>query len=179
MCKQTRYFGKKKKTDLTDFEKTEIDGYKERFSKWHIKQIDLLTFCINLLFTLSIGVSGFILSNQDKELFNDAVIVKSYSLTKTSLFLLVLSSTIGVLGLVARLNDFRLTKNIAKFRRRIFELQNDIKYEDTDESNEKSLRSRISNLRCWTHFLGTFTWGAFYIQLFLFIITIWIIVLNV
>ena len=120
MSKQT-YYGTKKKIDLTAFEKSSIDDYKDRFARWHTKQIDLLTFCINLNFTISIAISGFIISNQDKPIFKDQLILE-YSLIKTTLCLLAITSTIGILSLIARLNDFRLTKNTIKFRRRIFEL---------------------------------------------------------
>jgi len=110
MTSKRKYFGGKKKADLDVFELSSIKDYKDRFSKWHIKQIDLLTFCVNLLFTLSIAVSGFIISNQNSAIFKNNVKCGQLSLTKTILFMLTLSASIGILGLIARLNDFRLTK---------------------------------------------------------------------
>jgi hypothetical protein len=179
MAPKRKYFGRKKKSDLNVFEMSSIKDYKDRFSKWHSKQIDLLTFCINLLFTLSIAVSGFIISNKSKDLFKNNAICVRFSSTQTVLFMLILSASIGVIGLIARLNDFRLTKDIIKTRRRIFELEYDIKYEDCEPSDKKFQQSRRDNLIFWTKFLGCITWICFYIQLFLFIVTIWLIVLNV
>jgi len=170
--------GAKKKADLDVFELSSIKDYKDRFSKWHIKQIDLLTFCVNLLFTLSIAVSGFIISNQNSAIFKNNVKCGQLSLTKTILFMLTLSASIGILGLIARLNDFRLTKNIIKTRRRIFELDHDIKYEDYEPSDKEVKKSQRDNLICWAKFLGRITWAFFYLQLFLFIISIWLFVLN-
>jgi len=173
-----KYFGTKKRTELTDFEKASIKDYKDRFEKWHNKQIDLLTFCINLNFTISIAIAGFIISNQDKSLFKDGLIFEKYSLTKTALCLLATTSTVGVIALVLRLNDFRLTKNTIKTRRRIFELDNDIKYEDKEASNKETLNTRKDNSICWATFLGKTNWTMFYIQIILLLTTIWIIVMN-
>lgn len=179
MTEKRKYYGTKKRKELTDFEMDTLEKYKARFSKWQNKQIDLLTFCVSLLFTLSVAVSGFILSNQDKEIFENKVFSKNYDLTKTALFVLALSSTIGIIGLIARLNDFRLTKNVINFRKRLFELDNDIKYENVEASKEEWLKSKLDNSICWAAFLGRATWVLFYVQLILFISTIWMIILNV
>ena len=130
------------RADLTDFEKSSIKDYKDRFTKWHSKQIDLLTFCINLNFTVSIAISGFIISNQDKPIFKDQNICDKYSLTKSALCILAAAATIGVLALISRLNDFRLTKNVIKVRRRIFEIENDIKYEVTSSQKIRPIQNR-------------------------------------
>lgn len=116
-----KYFGTKKKSELSEFEKSSMDGYKRRFSLWHNKQIDALTFSINLLFTVSVAVSGFIIANQDEGIFLDKVLCNQFSLTRTVLFFLTLSATSGILGLLARLNDLRLTKNKVRTKQRIFQ----------------------------------------------------------
>ncbi|MBS1571842.1 MAG: hypothetical protein JST62_05545 [Bacteroidetes bacterium] len=176
--KKLTTFGTKKRTDLNDFEKSSIKDYKDRFAKWHNKQIDLLTFCINLNFTISIAIAGFIIANQDNTIFKDKIICANYSLTKTALCLLATTATIGVLALITRLNDFRLTKNTIKTRRRIFELDNDIKYEDIKASDKEKLKTQKDNSICWTTFLGKATWFLFYLQLILLLTTIWTIVTN-
>lgn len=177
MSKQT-YYGTKKKIDLTEFEKSSIDDYKDRFARWHTKQIDLLTFCINLNFTISIAISGFIISNQDKSIFKDQLICDKYSLIKTTLCLLAMTATIGVLALITRLNDFRLTKNTIKFRRRIFELNNNIKYEDSEESNLKNIQNKKDCSKYLAKILGKITWIGFYLQVIFLLATIWTIVLK-
>lgn len=176
MKKQTN-FGTKKRIDLTDFEKKSIYNYKDRFAGWHTKQIDLLTFCINLNFTISIAISGFIISNEEKPIFKDQLILE-YSLIKTTLCLLAITATIGILSLIARLNDFRLTKNTIKFRRRIFELDNNIKYEDSEESNLKNIENKKDCSKYLAKILGKITWIGFYLQVIFLLATIWAIVLK-
>lgn len=179
MAVKRKYFGTKKKKDLSEFENDSLKNYKSRFSSWHLKQIDALTFSINLLFTISIAVSGFLIANQDKGLFNNKLICVNYSLIRTALFILTLSASIGIIGLITRLNDLRLTKDKIRVRQRIFELENDIKYEDYQPSDIVSLKTKRDNLISWTTRLGQATWVLFYIQLGLFILTLWTIVLNV
>ena len=174
-----KYFGEKGTQDLTDHEKSMIKDYKDRFARWHNKQIDLLTFSINFVFTISIAISGFIISNHDKEIFKDKLICNNYSLTRTTLCIMAFSLTIGIIALITRLNDFRLTKNTIKTRRRIYELNNKIKYEDTEASSADTQINKKDNLICLSTFFGRTTWILFYLQIFLLLLTIWIIVLNV
>jgi hypothetical protein len=176
MVKSRKYFGTKKKSDLSEIEKEAIKDHKRRFSFWHSKQIDSLTFSINLLFTIAIALGGFIISNQEQELFKDKLFCGSYSLTRTTLFVLAISASIGVMALIARLNDLRLTKNKIRVRQRIFELENDIKYEDYVASDSQTQKLKRDRLVWWTTFLGKTTWLLFYIQVFLIIFTIWTLV---
>lgn len=171
-------FGTKSRTNLTDFEKTTIKDYKDRIAKWHNKQVDLLTFCINLNFTISIAIAGLIISNVDKSFFTATLFAEKYSLSKTALCLLTTSASIGVLALVSRLNDFRLTKNTIKTKRRIFELENDIMYEEKEASNKEKLRTQKDKTIYWAKFLGKATWILFYLQIIFLLTTLWIIVLN-
>ncbi len=173
-----KYFGAKKREELNDFEKSSIKDFKNRFSRWHNKQIDLLTFCINLNFTISVAIAGFIISNQDKPIFKDQYICTKYSLVRTSLFLLASAATIGIIALISRLHDFRLTKNIIIARRRIFELNNNIRYESTKQSEKEKLNSTINTYIFRTKFLGNATWILLYLQISILLITIWTIVIN-
>jgi hypothetical protein len=179
MTTKRKYFGTKKKSDLSEFEKNSLSDYKGRFKFWHNRQIDLLTFSINLLFTLSIAVGGFIISNYDKALFVDKHFCGQYSLSRTTLLILTLSATIGVLGLIARVNDFRFTKDTIKTRRRIFELENDIRYEDYEPSDADYQKDKRDNLIWWTRLLGRTTWICFHIQLALFMTAIWTLAISI
>lgn len=116
MTKKLKYFGTKKRSELTEFQKVSIEGYKRRFSLWQGKQLDYLTFSINLLFTICLAVAGFIVANQGECLVNERVPCCMHSSFQDILFLLVMSMTVGLIGLVCRLNDFRLTKNIVRTR---------------------------------------------------------------
>lgn len=168
----------KKRADWTDFERTSIKEYKERFIRWQNKQIDLLTFCINLNFTLSVAICGFIIANLDKPIFKDKTICGNYPLIKTALYLIATATTVGILALITRLNDFRLTKKIIQTRRRIFELKNEIQYEDYEETDIEKLKTQKNNLIFWTTILGKVTWFLFYAQMILLLIIIWIIATN-
>lgn len=179
MTIKRKYFGTKKKSALTEHQKNLISDYRARFKFWHSRQIDLLTFSINLLFTLSVAVGGFVISNYDKALFANKYFCEQYSLSRIVLLILTLSATIGVIGLIARLNDFRFTKDIVKARRRIFELENDIRYEDYEPSDADYQKAKRNNLIWWTRFLGRITWILFYVQLSLFMIAIWTLAVGI
>ncbi|HZK92693.1 MAG TPA: hypothetical protein VFC67_00695 [Prolixibacteraceae bacterium] len=179
MCaKELTYFGKKKHSELSDKELAELKNYKERFSKWQSKQIDLLTFCNNFIFTISIAISGFILAHQDMPIFNGKLICGKYNLAHSTLFLFAIIATLGIIALITRTNDFRLTTRITKARRRVFELDNDISYEDAEESEISNQKKILSNLKYWSKILGNTMWILFYLQITLLLLTIWLIVLS-
>lgn len=176
MKKKLSSYGTKKLKDMSELEIMKINEFKNRFSRWHDKQINLLTFCINLVFTISIAISGFVISSN--ELFKGKMIFCNYPFVKTILIILGISITLGVAALFVRLCDFRLTRNLIKTRRRIYEISNDIKYEDyvlSKESEENKIKER---LKCKTKNLGNITWGLFYLQAITLIISFWIIILN-
>jgi len=171
MKTEKQNFGKKKRENWNEFEKSSIEKYKERFARWQTKKIDLLSFCINLNFTVSIAIMGFVLSTQDKPLFTDCVI-------KTSLFLLALTATFGFFALISRLIDFRLTMKTIESRRRFFELKHDLEYEDiqpSDKTTEEEKAEKYSSLnKCW----GKVTLVLFTMQIVPLLVTIWILVLH-
>lgn len=177
MTPKYQRYGKKKRADYSDSEKTVVKDFKDRFSKWHTKQIDTLTFLINLLFTLSVAIAGFIIANQDKEFFKDKTVFNGYSMTRTCLVVLITSSTLGIVSLLSRYFDFSLTKDIIKVRRRIYELDNDIRYEDKAQSNKEKLIERKESQICWSTFLGRLTKVLFFIQLALFLFALWTLAL--
>lgn len=179
MIARRKYFGTKVKSGLNEFEKTSIKELKTRFSFWHNKQLDLLTFSINLIFTVSIALAGFIVNNNDSSLFSNKLLCFQFSLTKTSLFILSLSATLGIFGLITRLNDFKLTKDLVRSRQRIFELKEDIRYEAYEPSDIEYQKYKRDKLIWWTNFLGRMTWYFFYLQLSLFLTAIWMIVINI
>lgn len=177
MISKRKYFGSRKRKELSKFEIKSIEGYKKRFAFWQSKQLDALTFSINLIFTISIAVSGFLIANKDRE-FSNNMLLCDYSIVRTALFLLTLSTSIGIVGLIFRLNDLRLTKNIIRTRQRIFELENNIKYEAYRSSDRESQKLKRDSLIFWSNFFGNLTWAMFYFQVGLFLLTIWLLVLN-
>ena len=59
-------FGEKSIYSLEDNEANHLKSLNDRFVRWQEKQIALLTFSINLLFTISVAAVGLIINNFDK-----------------------------------------------------------------------------------------------------------------
>lgn len=142
-----------------------VSNYKERFNRWHGKQIDLLSSSISLLFTLTFLIIGFLVNNWDKEFIHSAVIFENFSLKHTVGLCLSLSTIIGLLALTTRLNDFRITKNVVRLRRRKYEVDNDIKHSDYKTFDSSRLNKMIKNKKCCSRVLGYLTWILFYLQI--------------
>lgn len=168
-----KYFGNKSKEEQTKIEKERIENYKSRFIWWHDKQINLLTFSINLVFTISVALFGFIISNENGG-FSDKF-VSGCSLLTVSIRLLTSSIIFGSIALISRLNDFRLTKNKIKYRRRIFEIENEIKYLSCKKSKKDKISKKLKCSSWISKALGYTTWISFYIQ-FAILITLFIII---
>ena len=137
------------------------DKYDEIFSKWQFKQIDYLTFNINLILTISLAIVGFIISNLNIVDFKKIVFYEN-SLRKVSLTLLLIIITIGIVLNYIRYLDFKYTKDIVKLKKKgIFE------------------SPKIIHLRCLTNCLGNCTKILFTILIFLFLFTIWYIIMKI
>jgi len=50
---------------------TQKERYRVRFNRWHDKQIDLTTFCINLIFTIAIAIAGFVIEYSSNNAFKE------------------------------------------------------------------------------------------------------------
>jgi hypothetical protein len=156
-------------------EDKKIKEYRERFNRWHLKQIDLLTFLINFLFTICIAVSGFVIANQDKPFFKCKIIFEQYSLSRTAILILAISVTAGVCALITRLEDFRRTKKIPKYRRDLYEAGINKNLSQDEISKIKTKRDQARNV---VECLGTLTWWLFYLQLASFMIALWLLVIE-
>ncbi len=152
---------------------------KDRFAKWQTKQIDLLTFYINLTFTISIAFFGFISNKYFDANFQNNVVNVSFSLEKTILFCLTVSITLGVLGFIFKLSDFRYTTKTIKSRRKIFEIDKNIIKDVNPKFITEIERKKISKFICYTTFFGKITWWVFYIQIGLLLTTLWLIFLSI
>jgi len=171
-------YGEKSVYKLEDEEANHIKSLNERFARWQEKQITLLTFSINLIFTLSIAAVGLIINNFDQPLFKDKF-KWGYSLAQTASFIITIAIILGVVALFCRLFDFRLTKNSIRKRTFLFKVKNKIKYEHCKELTEKDLQDSITKLNCWTKCLGNATWLFFIFQTLFFLTGILIIVCTI
>jgi hypothetical protein len=172
-----KYFGNKSKEQLTTFEIVRLSNYKSRFNRWHDKQIDLLTFSINLVFTITIAIYGFIFNHNDHCFF--IKLVCGFSMFKISIVFLTLSLVFGFIALIARLNDFRLTKNTIKYRRRIFELDNNIKFLSCKKNKIDEIKTNLKCSSSLSKVFGYITWISFYLQFTSLIILFIIISTNI
>lgn len=171
-------FGDKSEFELEGSEASHLKSLNDRFVRWQEKQVNLLTFSINLLFTISIATIGIILNNFDDALFKNKI-VYGFSLPKTTVFIITISTVLGIVALFCRLFDFRFTKTTIRYRTLLFKLKNKIKYEHCKELTESELENKIKELTCKTDLLGKATWLFFYIQTISFLIAIILIVYKI
>jgi hypothetical protein len=170
-------FGEKSMYSLEGEEANHLKSLNERFIRWQEKQIALLTFSINLLFTISIASVGLIINNFDKPLFKEKY-AWGYSLPLTVAFIITISSIFGIVALFCRLIDFRLTKTTVRKRIFLFKVENKIKYENCKELTQKELNGKIKNLNCWTKYLGKATWRFFILQALTFMLALILLIYN-
>ena len=156
-------FGEKSVYSLEGEEANHLKSLNERFSRWQEKQIALLTFSINLLFTISVAAVGLIINNFDKLIFKNKS-AWGYSLPQTVAFIITVSSVLGIIALFCRLYDFRLTTTTVRKRTLLFKVKNNIKYDNCKMLTQKELEDKIKNLNCWTKCLGKATWNFFILQ---------------
>src|SRR5690606_13086444 len=96
------------------------DKYDEIFSKWQFKQIDYLTFNINLIFKLFLTSVELLIYNLKIENFK-IILFNINSLRKVSLSLLLILITIGIVLNYIRNLVFKYTIDIVKIKKkRIF-----------------------------------------------------------
>jgi len=170
-------FGNIKLENQNEFQKTKTFDLTKRFNRWHDKQHSLLTFLINLFFTISIATVGFVVNNLNKKLFDDEIL-NSYCLGKLAALILIISIISGVTAMFCRLYDFKYTKAIIKYRKRKFRVQQNLKYEAKKEWTEKFCLTKINKYQKQAKCLGKLTWIFFYGQVISYLIALILIVLN-
>jgi hypothetical protein len=144
-----------------------------RFNRWQTKQIDLLTFTINLLFVISIALYGFFLNPRESSCINHFCEYYTHHLLA---FFLPFNMTIGLVALVIRLNDFKITKNLIKTRKSLKKSKALLSQNTSIIGNIKSLENKIKLQKSVTKWLGKVTWILFYIQVIIFLFIIWSII---
>jgi hypothetical protein len=90
--------------------------YRERYVRWSDKTREQLSFFNNLLLTFSIGFLSFVLT-QEKYSVNIRVSTQAQNgLLLISILLILLSVLVGLLLVINRLYDFRITSHINQVR---------------------------------------------------------------
>ena len=168
-------FGDKSEENWPKEEHDHLDKLYTRFNRWHDKQIDLLTFLINLIFILSITILGFIV---DKWNFFNEKIICCHSLAKVTSTVLLISVLAGIITLFFRLYDFRKTKNVIKHRIHKYKLEKGFKYEAFEPYSIENIDVQIRKNQTYNLILGDLTWIFFWIQSVFFIIGIVILIIG-
>lgn len=163
---------------LSDDKDKQWKSLNERFTRWQDRQMTLLTFSINLFFTISVASFVLILNNFDKPIFQDKFIC-GCPLTRTMTALIVGSMLLGVLALLCRLCDFRLTTKILKNRKLMFKIKNNVavnkKYRGQTQTN---INNKLGKLNEQTECLGVITWCLFTLQTITFSIAFILLVFK-
>lgn len=128
--------------------------YQTRFNRWHDKQIEFTTVTINLVFTITIGLIGF-LSSQKDERYN------------TILFFLAISTTIGFVLLILRIHSFKLSKNINKLRK---------KHVKTSFNKKILLKRRIIIAQCKSNCVDKMIYPFLLFQIVYLLGAVWLLI---
>ncbi|MFH1320378.1 MAG: hypothetical protein ABII90_06985 [Bacteroidota bacterium] len=177
-CKEKKYFGQKKIEDHSDENKNRLHNLTQRFNRWHDKQIALLTFGINLFFTIGIASIGFILNYLDTNLFHKTLLC-NYILGKTVLLIIFISIIFGIIALIVRLNDFKITKNVVRFKKLKYNVEHNLKYQSCEEYDITELKKKIKKCQKLSLILGDITWIFFYFQIGIYLLAILLLLIYI
>ena len=152
----------------TELQKMEdLKNLNERYSKWQMKQIDHLTFNINLILTLSLGILVYLLNLKNTSIPENETAENILNF-QTNTILLVSIVTIGVIINILRYIDFKYTKDKIEIRKQLLKNTDGI----------QKLNTKLNCYKCITKILGCASKCLFFIMALTFIITIWKIILN-
>jgi hypothetical protein len=140
--------------------------YQRRFNRWHDKQIEFTSVVINLVFTISVGLVGFLVGQKD-EIFKIDVVVK-FSTFRTALFLLGISTTIGIILLIVRIYSFKFTKAILQARK---DKEKSRVLDDIDK-----LERNVQKARDFSNNWDKLVHPLLFIQITLLLISIWLLI---
>jgi len=135
------------------------NDYEERFIRWQKYSIEQMSYVINLILGFTIASLGYCLNL----LQNDKFVLSGINkfLFQCGFFLLFVSLILGLLCVINRLTDFRMTKTTNKMRK------------DGKTEDQIMCRKNITNI------LGKITWWLFYFQISSFFLAIISIALSI
>lgn len=151
-------------------DKDDLKNLNERFSKWQMKQIDYLTFNINLILTLSLAMLVYLLNSKNTTNLKTEITI---SISYFRIFTILLTSivTIGVIINILRYFDFKYTKDTIKIKKKLFS--------EKSLTEIEKLKTNLNSNKCKTKILGILTKSLFLIMTILFLFTIWTIILDI
>lgn len=153
------------KLDTADLQK--IKEYKNRFRVWQGRQIDLLNWSINILFTINVAIIGYWCNLYVTNKFSDSSLY-SFKYYNIAIILLIASLFFGVFSLWNRLDDFRNTLIILEKRRLKLQVEKGLTYYSDKLENTEDIENEILRIRNENTEKGLMTHCFFKIQLVLF-----------
>lgn len=125
-----------------------IKEYIDRSRFWSEKALTQLGFSINLMTTIGIGIFSFLISSKEKFLLNPifSTIDKCWSqvIFNISFILIFFSILLGFVSILARLNDFRISRHLSLIRKKyLSKMKNENGFIKTD--NNRIRKPRLIN----------------------------------
>ena len=175
--------------------------YHERHIRWRDKTRDQLSFFNNLLLTISIGFLSFIFANEQYSNKLEICSVNQNFYIIMSVVLILISIFSGLLVVITRLYDFRITAHIVQIRSwvneklpiqthnygiwlkfilifkvifgkcRKIEYRNCVKLEYMSKTEKRVFLKDFRNLRCDAQNLGGLTWLNLNCQISFFLLS--------
>ncbi len=171
-----KYYGEIKEINQTDFQKEKISKLNVRFNRWHDKQINLLTFLINLVFTLSSIALGLIINNYDKNIFQKTI-CSTVPIGKIVAVFLFFSIVLGLIALFFRFFDFKYTKDKIKYRKLKFKVQKNLKFEAEKDYTAKTCQKQIDKFDIFIKYLGKLTLIFFALQSLMYLFALFALII--
>ena len=108
--------------------KNKMEEYERREIYWSEQSLNQLGYSINIFFTIGIGLLAYLIGQRDG--YPKLYFVKGGAIDwSLAIYLLVilmtfLSTILGVVAIISRLNDLRITRHITYVRRKVLEQHN-------------------------------------------------------
>ncbi|GLU55114.1 hypothetical protein [Dyadobacter frigoris] len=109
-------------TNIIDAQQKEYD---ERYKNWSAKALEQLGFTNNLIITLSVAFLGFLFTIDNAKCNNKCFYI-------TIIIVCCISILFGILAMISRLYDFKITRNITLIRKIYFK-KNNVKRTGTEK----------------------------------------------
>jgi hypothetical protein len=189
-----------------------IKEYIERSRFWTEKTINQLGYSINLITFIGIGIFSYLITNSEKFLKMPLFLAKekcwAHFFFYISLILTFLSILFGIISILSRLHDFRISRHLSLIRKKYLSkkkdetglikteidrnkkpryistffkniLGNQILISEGDLSNDKILRDNFVNLQEQATVLGVITWKAHTFQILLLALSLLFMILVI
>ncbi len=124
--------------------------YRERYVRWSEKTRDQLSFFNNLLLTFSIGFLSFVLTQEKYSENLEVPFIIENAFIISSVILILLSVLVGLLLVINRIYDFRITSHINQVRHWTFMYSNGMELSNRSSINYKCFHRLVLSIKVIT-----------------------------